>query len=156
MSNDLDLLYREIILDHYKSPRGRKPLSRVDLTAEGFNPSCGDEIIVSACTNGGKIEDVAVDCKGCAISIASGSMLAETIKGMSLEQSRLLAESIRSMLKGEAVELPDELGDLASLQGVRQFPVRIKCALLAWVTYLEAISQSAPGNRAPATTEDGL
>ena len=135
MNEQLDDMYRDIILDHYRSPRGKKPIDKKDITSDGHNPSCGDEITLSAQVDGDTVEDVYVDCKGCAISIASGSMLAEAVKGRSIEEVRKIAQAVRKILKGEEdAELPEELEDIESLRGVRQFPVRVKCALLAWVT----------------------
>ena len=106
--------------------------------------------------NEGAIKNIHVGCQGCAISVASGSMLAEIMKGRPLEEARRIAELVRKMLKGEDVELPEDLGDIDSLQGVRKFPVRIKCALLAWVTLIEGLNnfesdQSKPDN--PTSTE---
>lgn len=154
MHEQLDLMYREIILDHYKSPRGTRPLQSHDLSAEGFNPSCGDEIVVDAATSGEVIGDISVRCKGCAISVASGSMLAESVKGLSVEQANALATQVKQMLTGEAYHLPVESDDLAALQGVRQFPVRIKCALLAWMTLLDALAAGTNRNqKQPTSTE---
>ncbi|MCD6249057.1 MAG: SUF system NifU family Fe-S cluster assembly protein [candidate division Zixibacteria bacterium] len=142
MTSSLDDMYREVILDHYRSPRGRKPLDKANILSDGINPSCGDEITLSAQVNGDIVEDIHVDCKGCAISVASGSMLAEAVKGRSLDEVRQIAQAVRKILKGEEdAKLPEELEDIESLRGVRQFPVRVKCALLAWVTLLEGLDK---------------
>jgi nitrogen fixation NifU-like protein len=156
MSDALDDMYRDIILDHYRSPRGKKPLEKADITSEGTNPSCGDEITLQVALDNGTVKDVHVDCRGCAISVASGSMLAETIKGKSIEEAKKIAEVVKKMLKGEQTELPDDLGDLDALQGVRNFPVRIKCALLAWVTLMEGLKNHENGRRerTSVSTED--
>ena len=160
MSSSLDDMYRDIIMDHFRSPRGRKPLERVDAASDGMNPSCGDEIQVAFSMDRDKdiLTDVHVNCKGCAISVASGSMLAETVKGKSFEEVLKIAEIVKKMLKGEEVEIPDDpdFEDLSALQGVRQFPVRIKCALLAWVTLVEGMKKYQAGNSGSekvATTE---
>lgn len=159
MSNkSLDELYREIILDHYRAPRGKKPLEQADISSDGQNPSCGDEISLKLRMDNGTVEDISVDCQGCAISVASGSMLAEYTKGKSAEEVIKLAEVVKKMLKGEQAELPSEYEDLDALKGVRNFPVRIKCALLAWVTLLEGLKNYQDGSSesaATVTTEEG-
>ncbi len=152
MTPSLDDMYREIILDHYRSPRGKKPLEHSDITTKGQNPSCGDEISLDVEMTDGVVKDVHVNCHGCAISVASGSMLAETVKGRSFEEVRRIAEIVRKMLKGEQVEIPDDLGDIDALKGVRQFPVRIKCALLAWVTLIEGMKSYENGKSEASTT----
>lgn len=157
MSHSLDDMYREIILDHYRSPRGKKPVDHADITSNGHNPSCGDEISMEVEMDHGVLKDVHVNCHGCAISVASGSMLAEVVKGRSFEDVKRIAESVRKMLRGEEVELPEDIGDIDALQGVRQFPVRVKCALLAWVTLVEGLKQYEAGHgnqTAEASTED--
>ncbi len=152
MSNSLDELYREIILDHYRAPRGKQPISKVDITSDGQNPSCGDEIAVQVTMDDGTVKDVHVDCKGCAISVASGSMLAEYTKGKSLEEVKKIADAVKSMLKGDESEIPEELSDLDALKGVRKFPVRIKCALLAWMTLVEGLKNYENGKGGQTTT----
>ncbi len=157
MSSSLDDMYREIILDHYRAPRGSKPLEKADIKSDGMNPSCGDEIEVDVQMKDGILENVHVNCKGCAISVASGSMLAEAVKGKSFEEVQQLAETVKKMLKGESDEVPEEFEDLEALQGVRQFPVRIKCALLAWVTLVEGMKKYKDGDsneRTTVSTED--
>ncbi len=157
MSRSLDDMYREIILDHYRSPRGKKPIESADISSDGQNPSCGDEISLEVKMDQGVLKDVHVNCRGCAISVASGSMLAETVKGKSFEEVKRIAEIVRKMLKGETLEVDEDLGDLGSLRGVRQFPVRVKCALLAWVTLVEGLKNyenGTPGKRSSATIED--
>ncbi len=133
----LDELYRQVILDHHRHPRGRQALERPDLEANGLNPSCGDEVTLQLELDGDRIAEVAVLGRGCAVSTASGSMLAEIIRGRTVNEARQIAEVFKEMMQGE--EIPDELdlGDLEALTGVRKFPVRIKCALLPWVTLLD-------------------
>lgn len=157
MSNPLDELYREIILDHYRSPRGKKPLDKVDVTSTGQNPSCGDEIALQVTMDDGTVKDVHVDCHGCAISIASGSMLAEYTRGKSLAEVKKIAEAVKAMLKGDEADIPPELEDLDALKGVRKFPVRVKCALLAWMTLVEGLKNYENGKAdkpAMVSTED--
>jgi nitrogen fixation NifU-like protein len=139
MNDNLDDLYRDIIMDHYKAPRGRKELAGADIKNEGKNPVCGDEIEVSMKVNDGRVDDISVQCLGCAISVASGSMLADTIKGKSVEQVKKIARAVKAVLKGEQPEEEIELGDLEALEGVKKFPVRIKCALLSWSTLVEGL-----------------
>ena len=156
MSQPLDDMYREIILDHFRSPRGKKPLENSTIESDGMNPSCGDEITLQVEMDNDVLKDVHVNCRGCAISVASGSMLAESVKGKSFEEVEKLAESVRKMLKGETTEIPDEFGDLDALKGVRQFPVRVKCALLAWVTLVEGMRKYRNGadGKTVVSTED--
>lgn len=157
MSDPLDTLYRDVILDHYRSPRGKKKLETPSVHAEGMNPSCGDELTLELQVEENLIRDVHVSCKGCAISVASASMLVETIKGKSLSEVQTLLSEVTKMLKGEPSELPDDHGDLDVLSGVQKFPVRIKCALLSWMTLAEALRDHANGRqvgRAISTEEE--
>ena len=157
MTSSLDDMYREIILDHYRAPRGKKQIDKADISSGGQNPSCGDEIEMEIKMSEGTLKDIHVNCKGCAISVASGSILAETVKGKSFEEVQKLAEVVRKMLKGEVEELPEEFGDIESLAGVRKFPVRIKCALLAWLTLIEGLENFKDGDSSKKTmisTED--
>jgi len=160
MSSQLDDMYREVILDHYHSPRGKKPLVKANVLSDGTNPACGDQISMSAQIDDGILTDVHVDCKGCAISIASGSMLAESVKGRPYHEVLKLAEQVKKMLKGEAdPELPAEWEDIEALKGVRNFPVRVKCALLAWVALIEGLKgyePGAPGGKSTVTSDEDL
>ncbi len=157
MSEPLDDMYREIILDHFRAPRGKKPLEHSDFASDGMNPSCGDEISMQVEMDNGVLKDVHVNCRGCAISVASGSMLAESVKGRSFEEVEKLAQAVRKMLKGDSAEIPKEFADLDALKGVRQFPVRVKCALLAWVTLVEGLRKyrdGHPNEKTMINTED--
>jgi nitrogen fixation NifU-like protein len=145
MNDQLDDMYREVILDHYRAPRGSKPIEHIDLTSEGKNPSCGDEIALTVAMDDGRVQDIHVDCHGCAISTASASMLAEYIKGKTLDDAIRIADIVKKMLKGEETEIPDDYDDLEALKGVRNFPVRIKCALLAWMTLIEGLKNYKAG-----------
>jgi len=158
MNHQLDLMYRDVILDHYRSPRGRTPIDDSDFASEGHNPACGDDITLKIALADGKIKEVFSHCHGCAISTASGSIMAEILKGKTVEEAQELAENVKKMLKGEDFELPDCAGDIDALEGVKKFPVRIKCALLAWMTLLEGIKnyQSGRGQDvATISTESG-
>lgn len=157
MNEKLDDMYREIILDHYRAPRGKKPVEKTDIASDGHNPSCGDDIVLRVEIDKDKVKDVHVDCKGCAISVASGSMLAEYIKGKPLSEAKKIAEQVRKMLKGEDPKFTQDVGDIDSLKGVKNFPVRIKCALLAWMTLIEGVKKyetGKVGDSFEVTTED--
>ncbi|MEX1038888.1 MAG: SUF system NifU family Fe-S cluster assembly protein [Acidimicrobiia bacterium] len=140
-------LYREVILDHYKNPRNRGRLEKVDASAEGVNPMCGDEITIELTIEGDKVVDVAVDGHGCSISQSSASMMTDAIKGKTRAEIDEISSKFRAMMsldEGAELELDPErpgavLGDIESLQGVRQYPVRIKCASLGWTTLMEAL-----------------
>ncbi|SYZ72188.1 NifU-like protein [Candidatus Zixiibacteriota bacterium] len=154
MSDHLDDLYRDILMEHYRFPRGRHHLEHEDIHNEGQNPTCGDEIELALELEGDKVKDVYVSCMGCAVSVASGSMLAEVTKGKSLEEVKKIAETIKAMLTGGAVPKDADLGDLEALSGVKKFPVRVKCALLSWTTLVNALEAREKGKQAaPSTTE---
>ncbi len=154
MTDHLDDLYRDILMEHYRFPRGRKKLEHVHIHNEGQNPVCGDEIEISVELDGEKVKDIYVSCMGCAISVASGSMLAEIIRGKSLDDVKKIADTIKSMLTSGTTPDGVELGDLESLRGVRQFPVRIKCALLSWTTLIDAIRAKQAGQKAPVSSTE--
>jgi nitrogen fixation NifU-like protein len=154
MSEPLDELYRDIIMDHFHSPRGTKKLADADVKNEGKNPVCGDEIEVAIKVDDQTVDDISVACRGCAISVASGSILAEVIKGKSVAEVKRIASLVKAMLKGEDVTIDGDLGDLEVLKNVNKFPVRVKCALLSWATLigcLEALEHNSPAK--PSTTE---
>ncbi len=140
--SELSDLYQEIILDHNKRPRNFRAMPDCTHHAEGHNPLCGDEVEVFAKVGGGKLEDVSFSGEGCAISRASASLMTLKTKGKSIEEMRQLAGGLRSLLLDAPgpKPTPAEIGDLAALEGVKQFPARIKCAMLAWHT-LEAALQ---------------
>lgn len=152
MNDELDDMYRDIILDHFRSPRGKKPVGKADIASDGHNPSCGDDVTVELEMADGNVKNVHVDCHGCAISVASASMLAEVIKGKSIDEVKKIAEIVKKMLKGEMDAIPEDAGDLDSLKGVRKFPVRIKCALLAWTTLVEGVKNYESGHGTETTT----
>jgi nitrogen fixation NifU-like protein len=138
----LEELYKEVILDHYRDPRNKGRLDPHDVALERNNPLCGDEIELFLKFDGDKVEGIAFEGKGCSISQASASMMTEKIKGMPTKDAQELAESIKRMMAGEEEGDANTLGDLVSLKGVVKYPVRIKCALLSWNTFLEAIEES--------------
>jgi nitrogen fixation NifU-like protein len=144
MSLELDDLYREVILDHYRTPRGAAPLPDPDVREEGFNPLCGDELTLELDVEGGVIRDLSVRSRGCSISVASGSLLAEALRGRTLAEARQLLAGFKAMMQGLPPADGVEMGDLEVLEGVKNFPVRIKCALLAWTTLEQALSRMEP------------
>ena len=145
----LEDLYREIILDHYKNPRNRGVLAPPAVRSEGHNPLCGDEIDVYLDVRDGLVADVKVGGQGCSISQSSASMMSQAVKGKPIADVKALVRRFKGMMSipdddGNPIE-PDpevKLGDLEALQGVVKFPVRIKCATLAWNTLLEALDQA--------------
>lgn len=137
---ELDDLYQEVILDHYRSPHNRGRLPQPTVSAEGYNPVCGDEITLDLLVEGDLIADVRFHGQGCSISLASASMMSEAIKGLRLEEVAALAAAFRGMMYGGAAVDPASLGELEALQGVAKFPVRVKCATLAWNTLQEALT----------------
>ncbi len=144
----LEDLYREIILDHHRNPRNRGELPPPASHAVGHNPLCGDEIDVYLEVTDGVITDVKVGGQGCSISQSSASMMSQAVKGRPVDEVRALVRRFKGMMSipdedGNPIE-PDpavKLGDLEALQGVVKFPVRIKCATLAWNTLLQALDQ---------------
>ena len=137
----LDELYKEVILDHYRSPRNKGHLDPHDMSLERNNPLCGDEIELYLKFDADTIAGIAFDGKGCSISQASASMMTEKVKGKDIKEAMAIAESIKAMMAGEEDGDADALGDLVSLKGVVKYPVRIKCALLGWNTLLEALEE---------------
>ena len=150
----LEDLYKEIVLDHYRSPRNRGELDTPPAKhAEGFNPLCGDEVHVYVQIDDGVVSEVAIGGQGCSISQASASMMSAAIKGKTVAEVEDLTTAVKSMMsiheqslddEDDSGVLPDppdvELGDLEALKGVVQFPVRIKCATLGWNTLAEALA----------------
>lgn len=157
----LEDLYREIILDHYRNPRNRGELEVPPaVQAVGFNPLCGDEVVVYVEVANGVIADVSTGGQGCSISQSSASMMSIAVKGRTVSEARQLVRAFKRMMSihgsgigGTGDELDDEpgsgngtgdvkLGDLEALQGVVKFPVRIKCATLSWNTLVEALDET--------------
>jgi len=153
----LDDLYREIILDHYRSPRNRGELDAPPAhRVEGFNPLCGDEVILYVDVQDGKVLDIKFSGQGCSISQSSTSMMTSAVKERSVDEARALIRRFKGLMSiheqslgGDADEADDasaddpdvKLGDLEALQGVVKFPVRIKCATLSWNTLAQALDE---------------
>lgn len=150
----LDELYREVVMDHYRRPRGREPLPKVDVTAKGFNPVCGDEVDVALDVAGETIRGAQVVSRGCAICTASASMMAELLPGKALSAAEEDAELFRQVMHGKPFPPDRELGDLEALEGVKHFPVRVKCALLPWMTLKDAIAAFRRGETGAQTTTE--
>ena len=136
----LDDLYKEVILDHYKAPRNKRPLPDAELSCSRNNPLCGDEITVFAHVENGIVADVAFQGQGCSISQASASMMTEAVRGRAVAQAEALASEFRGMMAGDIGPDEDEFGDLVALKGVVKYPIRIKCAVLAWEVLQGALS----------------
>ena len=156
----LEDLYREIILDHYRSPRNKGELeSPPAYRTEGFNPLCGDEIVVYVNVDDGIVSDIKIGGQGCSISQASASMMSSAIKGKTVEEAREITSAFKRLMSiheasvggdGSEAEFDDDseisadidLGDLEALQGVVKFPTRIKCATLSWNTLTQALEEA--------------
>ena len=139
---NLDDLYRDLILDHYRHPRNRGSLENATAKVDGYNPLCGDEVQVELLLDDDTIEDVAFKGHGCSISQASSSMMTDAVKGRSKAEAQALVAAFKRMMTDPELELPEELGDLEAFQGVAKFPVRVKCATLAW----NVLEQGLQGN----------
>ena len=144
--SELGSLYQEIILDHCKRPRNFGPLPGTPHVAEGYNPLCGDKVKIYVAVAGDRIERVAFEGAGCAISTASASLLTEALTGKSLAEAQELFAGFHGMLTGGAAHRDadadeERLGKLAALAGVREYPMRVKCATLAWHTFQAALEQ---------------
>jgi nitrogen fixation NifU-like protein len=150
MSSDLGDLYQEVILDHNRKPRNFGDLPGANRRAEGFNPLCGDRITIQVALDGDAVKEIRFEGSGCAISKASASMMTESVKGRTRAEAEALFQEFHRLLTEDgAVADPKSLGKLVVFSGVREFPVRVKCASLAWHT-LRAALQNAQG---VATTE---
>ena len=148
--SELSELYQQVILDHNKKPRNFRKLESANRSAEGYNPLCGDQLTVYLDLEEGAVKEIAFEGSGCAISKAAASMMTQAVKGKSREQAEELFTEFHSMVTGELDEETEEnsLGNLKIFAGVREFPVRVKCATLPWHTL-----QAALNNEERASTE---
>jgi nitrogen fixation NifU-like protein len=139
--DELRELYQETILDHHKRPRNFKKLEGANRSSEGYNPLCGDRITVYVLLEGDTVKDVAFEGSGCAICTASASVMTETVKGKTVDEIESLFGKFRDLVTGDPSETPstEGLGKMAVFFGVREFPVRVKCATLAWHTMRAAL-----------------
>jgi len=140
---DLKDLYRDVILDHNKRPRNFGKLDGADAQADGHNPLCGDRLSVFVKMNGDRVEDLRFEGKGCAISTASASLMTEAVKGKDKAAIGTLFEKVHNLLTQQDAVPGPELGKLAALSGVREFPARVKCASLCWHTLNAALDRGA-------------
>jgi nitrogen fixation NifU-like protein len=140
---DLKDLYRDVIVDHNRNPRNFRAMEDADRRAEGFNPLCGDRLTLFVKLDGERIGDVSFQGSGCAISVASASLLTESVKGRTVAEAEQLFERMHSLLTRDDDIDPASLGKLAALSGVREFPARVKCASLCWHTLEAALHRDA-------------
>ena len=151
MTDDLGDLYQDLILDHGKRPRNFRAVEQANATAEGYNPLCGDKIKLQLKLDGDVIREAGFQGSGCAISTASASLMTETLKGRTRAEAERLFERFHELLTGNGSNAED-LGKLAVFSGVRAYPMRVKCATLAWHT-LRAALQGSPAEVAVVSTE---
>ena len=137
----IEELYQEVILDHSKSPRNFGVLDRYTCTAEGNNPMCGDQLTVYVDIKDDIVSDVSYRARGCAISIASASMMSSIIKGKTIEEVNILFDKFHKLCMGEEVEDDDDIERLRALSGVSKFPTRVKCATMSWHAVREACTK---------------
>ena len=139
--NNLDTLYRQVIMDHYKNPRNKGSLEEDSVTIDMNNPTCGDRIHLTLKIEEGKVVDAKFDGEGCSISMSSASMMTQAIKGLEVEKALQLSKIFYDMMLGiEYDEDELDLGDIEALSGVSKFPARIKCATLAWKAMEKGVS----------------
>ncbi|HLX61372.1 MAG TPA: SUF system NifU family Fe-S cluster assembly protein [Planctomycetota bacterium] len=143
----LNSLYRDVIFEHYRRPHNKRAIDGAQIVTKGNNPVCGDRVTVYAKVGAdGKIHDVGFDGKGCAICIASSSLMTEAVKGKSLEEAGKISDHFKAMMRNEApFEVPSDLPDMEALEGVRKFSVRVKCATLSWTTLKNGIVEYQAG-----------
>jgi len=139
--SDLNDLYQEVILDHNKRPRNFRAIEGPSHHAEGHNPLCGDKLTLTMQVDAGVIADVAFQGSGCAISKASASMMTDAVKGKSVEEAQALFQRFHAMVTTPPAQPVENMGKLSALAGVREFPVRVKCASLAWHTLKAALDR---------------
>jgi len=150
--SDMRELYQEVILDHHKHPRNFGRLATANRRADGFNPLCGDRVTVYALVDGDDIRDLSFEGSGCAICMASASVMTDELAGKTIDDADRLFVRFHDLVTGESAKSPDvdALGKLAVFMGVREFPVRVKCATLPWHALRSALKE---GEKAPVSTE---
>ncbi|MCA1064993.1 SUF system NifU family Fe-S cluster assembly protein [Rossellomorea sp. AcN35-11] len=139
--NNLDQLYRQVIMDHYKNPRNKGSLEDGSFTIDMNNPTCGDRIHLTLKVEDGVVQDAKFDGEGCSISMASASMMTQAVKGKEIEKALKLSKIFSEMMQGNDYDDDVDLGDIEALQGVAKFPARIKCATLAWKAMEKGVSE---------------
>lgn len=130
--NNLNQLYRSVIMDHYKNPRNKGVIDGGDMRIDMNNPTCGDRIHLTLNVEGDTITDAKFEGEGCSISMSSASMMTEVVKGKTIEEALQMSQEFSKMMLGEDYEISEDMGDIEALNGVNQFPARIKCATLTW------------------------
>jgi nitrogen fixation protein NifU and related proteins len=150
---ELNDLYRDVILDHNRRPRNFGALEPADASVEGFNPMCGDRLTVRLRLDEDRISDIRFEGQGCAISTASASLMTEAVKGKTRAEALQLFDRVHRLLTDDAAPPADELGKLAALSGVREYPARVKCASLCWHTLASALRAADSSSLAAVTTE---
>ena len=150
---ELNDLYRDVILDHNRRPRNFGGLEPADASVEGFNPLCGDRLTVRLQMQDDKISEIRFEGQGCAISTASASLMTEAVKGKTRADALRLFDRVHQLLTDDGAPPAEELGKLAALSGVREYPARVKCASLCWHTLASALKSAHPQELPPVTTE---
>ncbi|MEP7059798.1 MAG: Fe-S cluster assembly sulfur transfer protein SufU [Actinomycetota bacterium] len=148
----LDDIYKEVILDHYKSPRNKRELQGATFACTANNPLCGDEITVFAKVDGENVREVTFQGAGCSISQSSASMMTEAVAGKTVGQAQQMATDFRGMMAGEVDPSEEAFGDLVALKGVVKYPIRIKCAVLAWDVLQDALNGAGEASGAQPHT----
>jgi nitrogen fixation NifU-like protein len=148
----LDDIYKEVILDHYKNPRNKRELPGAELQCHANNPLCGDEITVFAHVEGETVAEVTFQGAGCSISQSSASMMTEAVTGAGIDDAKALAADFRGMMAGDVGPDEGRFGDLVALKGVVQYPIRIKCAVLAWDVLQDALEGAGSASGAQPHT----
>jgi nitrogen fixation NifU-like protein len=149
---ELNDLYRDVILDHNRRPRNFGDLASADASVEGYNPMCGDHLTLRLKLDDGTISDIRFEGQGCAISTASASLMTEAVKGRSRDEALQLFDRVHRLLTDDAAP-SEELGKLAALSGVREYPARVKCASLCWHTLASALKAADLKSLSPVSTE---
>ena len=151
---ELSDLYRDVILDHNRKPRNFGAVDTPSARIEGFNPLCGDRLVLTLRLTGERIDDIRFEGQGCAISTASASLMTEAVKGLTRAEALATFERMHGLLTDDAAAVDDAtLGKLAALSGVREFPARVKCASLCWHTLVSALQAPAATALPPVSTE---
>lgn len=150
---EINDLYRDVILDHNRLPRNFGPLEPADASVEGFNPLCGDHLTLRLRLDQDTISDIRFEGEGCAISTASASLMTEAVKGKNRDEALKLFDRVHQLLTDDAAPPADELGKLAALSGVREYPARVKCASLCWHTLASALKSTDPKSVPAVSTE---
>jgi nitrogen fixation NifU-like protein len=146
-------LYRDVILDHNRQPRNFGVLDPASASVEGYNPLCGDRLTLMLRMDEDRIADIRFEGQGCAISTASASLMTEAVKGRTREEALAVFERVHRLLTDDAAPVDEELGKLAALSGVREFPARVKCASLCWHTLASALQTREPQALPAVSTE---